>query len=102
MNDQKTGICPVCAGTKRVDANLQLYAHITRRSVCSGYDEASDTFECNNCGAQKMFGVASGTVRLRADGTPCTHSYESWNAGRCLTAHKCRHCGDTYSIDSSD
>jgi DNA-directed RNA polymerase subunit RPC12/RpoP len=33
----------------------------------------------------------------------CTHDYHySRTVGRCLTEYKCRRCGTTYEIDSSD
>ena len=91
------GVCPVCDGTKRVPAGDSKYKH-----VIAGYDKTTDTFGCNNCGGQYMFGSPSGQVKLRADGTPCKHSYTSKNVGRCLTEYFCVHCSDRYQIDSGD
>ena len=91
------GVCPVCNGTLRMSAKGYSY-----KSVYSGYDEYTDTMPCNNCGAQYMYGTATGEVRLRPDGTPCKHEYTSKTVGRCLTEYKCTHCGDTYQIDSGD
>ena len=103
MASREEGVCPVCKGTKRVDANRPEYAHITYRPVCAGYDKETDTFECNNCGGQYQFcGGPSGRVPLDKDGNPCVHEYDSTNAGRCYTRHECCKCGDVYHIDSSD
>jgi len=89
--------CPVCNGSGRMPAGDNKYKH-----VISGYDKDTDTFKCSNCGGQYMYGRATGEVRARPDGTACTHSYSSSNAGRCLTNYKCVHCGDSYQIDSGD
>ena len=88
------GVCPVCDGTKMVpltetEKNYSWYKDRTHR-------------ECQNCGAQRMFSVATGKVPLRPDGTPCTHSYKSETIGRCYTRYTCEHCGDKYEIDSGD
>jgi hypothetical protein len=97
MKARKEGVCPVCKGTKRVPTTDD-----NHRGCCAGYDEKTDTSACRNCGFQYMFGRSSGMVPLRPDGTPCTHEYRSWNAGRCLTGYECEHCGDRYEIDSGD
>ena len=91
------GTCPVCNGTARVPAGDNKYKHII-----SGYDKATDTFKCTNCGGQYMYGQATGEVRLRGDGTPCKHSYKGETIGRCLTRYTCSECGDRYDIDSGD
>jgi len=91
------GVCPVCNGTHRVPAGDNKYKH-----VIAGYDKATDTFPCTNCGAQYMFSSPTGQVRLREDGTPCKHEYSSKTVGRCLTEYTCAHCGDRYQIDSGD
>ena len=49
-----------------------------------------------------MYSTSKGEVRLNNEGVPCTHSYTSTNAGRCLTGYTCKHCGDRYQIDSGD
>jgi hypothetical protein len=95
--DRKMGTCPACNGTKRVPAGDNPH-----KACVSGYDKSTDTNECRNCGYQYMCSTAKGVVPLRPDGTPCLHEYESWDAGRCLTGHICKHCGDRYDIDSSD
>jgi len=92
------GTCPVCNGTTRTPADG--YSHT--RSHIAGYDQATDTFPCTNCGSQYMYGQPRGTVPLRPDGTPCKHDYTSSNAGRCLTNYQCKHCNDSYEIDSGD
>jgi hypothetical protein len=91
------GICPVCAGTCRVPAGDDKY-----KKMYAGYDLATDTQRCCNCGGQTMSGNPLGVVKLRPDGTPCTHQYTGKNIGRCLNSYTCTHCGDTYSIDSGD
>ena len=91
------GICPVCNGSGRVPAGDSKYKHIT-----SGYDKETDTFKCCNCGGQRMFGSPTGEVRLRSDGTPCKHEYVGVTRGRCYTVYTCKHCGDSYDIDSGD
>jgi hypothetical protein len=93
------GICPVCNGSCRVPLSpeQQKYKH-----VYSGYDKSTDTLACNNCGGQYMFGNPRGDVRLNKQGEPCTHLYQSSNAGRCLTNYRCSHCDDQYQIDSGD
>jgi len=89
--------CPVCNGTGRVPAG-----NTPHKAVRWGYEKTTDTLVCNNCGGQTMSGQPTGKVRTRPDGTPCTHEYTSRNAGRCITAYTCQHCGDSYTIDSSD
>jgi uncharacterized protein YbaR (Trm112 family) len=93
------GTCPVCNGTGRraLMAHEQQYKH-----VYSGYDAATDTLACSNCGAQYMFGRPTGEVRLNKEGQPCKHSYSSKTVGRCLTEYTCSECGDSYQIDSGD
>ena len=68
--------------------------------VCHGTEVRADGERCRNCGAQYMFGYPTGSSKLRPDGTPCTHSYAGETTGRGRTTYKCRHCGDTYAIDS--
>lgn len=75
------GICPVCDGSLKFPG--------TERP-------------CNNCGGQGMFGIATGVVPLRPDGTPCKHEYVGETRGRCYTVYTCKHCNHSYDIDSSD
>lgn len=91
-----TAACPVCNGTCRVPTD----ATFTSRHYT--YDKATDTVACHNCGAQTMSGKPTGQVRVRPDGTPCTHHYKGREAGRCYTVYTCQHCGDSFGIDSSD
>lgn len=95
-----TGTCPKCDGSTRrpvpPDYNRSWLPNIY------GYDEATDTFPCNNCGGQTMAGRGTGTVLLRDDGTPCLHEYTHINAGRCLHKYVCKYCPHTYYIDSGD
>lgn len=95
------GTCPVCNGTghKPCPDNLRHYG------VMYGwydYRASDDTVKCTNCGGQYMMGSPTGEVNLRTDGTPCVHEYTSENLGRCYTGYTCNHCGDHYTIDSSD
>lgn len=93
-----TGTCPVCNGSCR-----QPYTG-DRRYVkyISGYDAATDTIACQNCGGQTMAMRGTGTVRRRPDGTPCTHKYITTTIRNCLHESKCEHCGDSFRIDSGD
>ncbi len=93
------GVCPVCNGTCRVKVPESMERY---KNVIAGYDKESDTLACNNCGAQTMYGRATGEARLRKDGTPCKHEYTSTNVGRCLTRYTCKHCDSSYEIDSGD
>jgi hypothetical protein len=96
------GTCPVCSGTGRMPCpdHLRKYAE---SNGWYGYKPEDDCVDCTNCGAQYMFGKASGKVRLRDDGTPCEHEYTSSKGSwRCTTNYHCKHCGDTYMIDSGD
>jgi transcription elongation factor Elf1 len=93
------GKCPVCDGTSRVACTPGLARWKTRMR---GYDAETDTLPCQNCGGQTMYGPATGQVRLRCDGVPCTHEYQGRDAGRCYTIYTCLHCGDSYDIDSGD
>ena len=91
------GVCPVCNGSKRKPAGDSPYVKNYR-----GYDEATHTMPCTNCGAQTMYGQSSGVVPLRADGQPCKHEYEHTLAGNCYHRYTCNHCNYTYYIDSGD
>lgn len=93
------GVCPVCNGSKRKKITEQNRQHA---SIFVGYDKETDTLPCSNCGGQYQWGQPKGEVRLRPDGTPCEHDYESKDVGRCLSESTCKHCGDTYRIDSGD
>jgi hypothetical protein len=68
-----TGICPMCKGTGKT---------------------------CINCGGQTMLGNATGRVRLRPDGVPCTHEFTAEKRGRCYYVYTCKHCQQSYEIDS--
>lgn len=96
---KEQGVCPVCNGTGRVSAgDGDKY-----KTMYAGYDKENDTLNCQNCGGQTMSMNPTGKVNLRtADGTPCVHEYVGREAGRCYYHYTCKHCGDTYSIDSGD
>lgn len=91
------GTCPVCNGSGRMAADDTPY-----KTVYAGYDAATDTLPCRNCGGQYMYGTPKGTVPLNQAGEPCCHTYHSATVGRCLTEYTCEHCGDRYQIDSGD
>lgn len=93
------GVCPVCNGSGRVAVPETMAQY---KSVLAGYDAATDTLGCNNCGGQRMYGRPTGLVRLNKQGQPCRHSYSSRTVGRCLTEYTCVNCGDSYQIDSGD
>jgi len=90
------GTCPKCNGTGRMPAT-GAYAELL-----ASFDKDANTMACDNCGAQYMFGMPTGDVRLRPDGTPCLHEYVGSQVGRCIWTYGCRHCGDKYTVDSSD
>jgi hypothetical protein len=92
-----TAPCPVCTGTGRVPC-----PEAQRQYNLAGYDPATDTLACDNCGGQTMSCHGTGRVLVRPDGTPCRHEYTGSQAGRCYWQYTCRHCGDRYSIDSGD
>lgn len=98
---KEQGTCPVCNGTTRRPCpdNLREYG---QKNGWYGYGD-DDCVTCNNCGGQYQFGgKPTGKVNLREDGTPCRHEYEGKNLGRCYNGYTCKHCGDHYTIDSSD
>lgn len=97
--EMEKGCCPVCNGSGRVPVPERMARY---KNVIAGYDAATDTFGCTNCGGQYMFGRPTGEVRLNKDGVPCTHKYSSRTIGRCLTEYTCSECGDRYEIDSGD
>jgi len=91
--------CPVCNGSGRrpVPEDQQRW-----KTIMGSYDAATDTFSCDNCGGQTMYGKATGLVPLNKEGNPCRHEYTGLSRGRCWTQYTCRHCGYSYDIDSSD
>ena len=81
--------CPVCQGTGDVDR--------------PGMKPGVDLEPCRNCGGQTMSGNATGRTRPRRDnGEPCVHEYTGRQAGRCYYVYTCKHCGDSYGMDSGD
>ena len=68
-NQVKYGTCPVCNG--------------------SGYDTATHTSVCRNCGRERLFvGPATGKVLINKDGVQCTHEYVARTKGY----YYCKHC----------
>ena len=69
------GLCPACNGNK---------------------------IGCNNCGGQYMYSNPKGEVPLRPDGTPCLHEYTQAMTTTFRSLHKfnCKHCHDSFTIDS--
>lgn len=88
------GTCPVCSGTTKI--------LLSEDEKKWSWNKDKTHADCRNCGGQYMFGRASGVVNTDYGGQPCVHTYESSNAGRCLTNYRCIHCGDSYQIDSGD
>jgi len=97
----KTGVCPVCNGSGQMPCPDNLREH-GKKYGWYNYRESDDTVKCTNCGGQMMYGMPTGQVPLREDGTPCTHEYKSESVGRCLTRYTCVHCSHSYVIDSGD
>jgi len=91
------GTCPVCSGSGRMAAGDNKY-----KQVIAGYDKATDTIGCTNCGGQYMYGRPTGIVNVDFGGQPCVHKYSGKTVGRCLTEYHCEFCGDRYQIDSGD
>jgi hypothetical protein len=96
------GTCPVCNGTGHKPCPDEVTRGYGVRNGWYGYRAEDDTVTCDNCGGQYMFGQPSCEVRLRPDGTPCTHEYVGVTIGRCLHEYTCKHCGDRHQIDSGD
>ena len=99
-NQVKYGKCPVCNGSGRVPCPYD--KETTWLNSMSGYDAATHTSVCRNCGGQTMSGRATGEVRINKYGIECHHEYESRTLGRCFYGYTCKHCGDYYTIDSGD
>jgi hypothetical protein len=92
------GICPKCNGTSRRPAGISPY-----KNSIAGYDAETDTFTCDNCGGQTMYGRATGKVPLRKDnGQPCLHEYNYKKLGNCYHGYTCKHCDYSFNIDSGD
>ena len=97
---QEVGTCPVCQGTRRMPAGDK-----PSTKYCAGYDSATHSIPCTNCGGQYMFGSPIGLVKYRRDlHTPCQHEYEEVASARrnCYRVYLCKNCGDTYDVDSGD
>lgn len=93
---QKVSTCPVCNGNKR-----QVYQG-PHASIIAGFDPVDYTIPCQNCGGQYMFGTPLGVVKHNAEDKPCRHEYVVAQAGKSLQTYTCKHCNDTYQIDSGD
>ena len=97
---REEGICPVCNGSGRVPVPESKQKS---KTVYASYDKETDTLGCGNCGGQYMYGQATGKVYLRKDNNqPCVHEYTGRNLGRCYNGYTCIHCGDYFTVDSSD
>jgi len=95
QDTQELGICPKCHGTRKIP--------LSDVEKTYSWNKGFTTKECDNCGAQRMYGRPSGKVNLRFDNKePCLHEYSGRNSGRCRTVYSCKHCGDSYEIDSGD
>ena len=92
-----SGTCPVCLGSKRIQAPDDKYV-----KTYAGYDGNTHTLPCDNCGGQMMWGTPTGEVNLNRDGIPCTHDYDYTKLGNCLHGYSCKHCDFHYTIDSGD
>lgn len=91
----KTGVCPVCNGSKEL--------LLTEDELKYSWNKGKTHRACDNCGGQTMWGRATGEVPLRKDNSePCVHEYKGTNIGRCLNRYVCKHCGYNFEIDSGD
>lgn len=96
------GICPVCNGTKR-----QAVPALSRESIIrwnKTYDAATDTMNCQNCVPKGMFAsqIPTGESSLNKDGEPCTHEFVEQTISNCYYRYTCKHCNDSFTIDSGD
>jgi hypothetical protein len=97
VRESHTLTCPQCAGTKR--------AHFDnpKNWAIAGYDPATSTVPCDNCGGQYQFEAPTGLVPPRRDnGERCLHAYTGRKIGNCLYEYTCTHCADRHTIDSGD
>src|SRR5271167_2957547 len=101
LGKQEVGICPKCDGTCRMPVP-ELSRQYAVKNGWYGYSITDDKITCDNCGAQHMFGQATGKVFARADGTPCLHEYAGTKIGNCLWRYDCKHCPESFVIDSGD
>lgn len=92
------GPCPVCGGSGVRDPKPN---ELPFMDIMAGRT-ADGKLQCRNCGGQTMGIHGSGMVNLRDDGTPCEHDYVGRQTGNCYHVYTCRHCPDTYAIDSGD
>jgi hypothetical protein len=92
--------CPCCSGSTRRPV---LPSEEQYKDIMSGYDKATDTMACRNCGGQTMYGKPLGYTKIDPEtGLGCEHKYIGRDAGRCYTIYTCRKCGSHYDIDSGD
>ena len=97
--------CPKCNGSGRRPVPAHDRKWVEGPSpLLAGYDKATDTLACDNCGGQTMSCIGTGKVRPDPKtGVGCLHAYSGENAGRCLTRYTCKNgCGDNFYIDSGD
>lgn len=93
-----SGPCRVCNGTGRVGFDEKVRPSILRNPDWYYYDEKTDTIPCRNC-------TGTGNVRLNREGVPCTHEFDArypYGRHRGYVEYKCKHCGEEYSVDSTD
>lgn len=99
------GTCPVCEGSGRRAAGEDVYrSSFSGKVLTAGYDEATDTLPCRNCGGQTMGLHGTGKVYLRKDGSPCVHEYTRGpddGRWRCYHHSVCKYCPQEVVIDSS-
>ena len=96
MSHQVT--CPVCNGSGRRAVAPDSKWHTST----AGYDKDTHTLACLNCGGQTMACRGTGKVNARPDGSACVHEYTYKKLGNCYHGYTCKHCNDSYSIDSGD
>lgn len=98
---KEKGICPVCNGTLRQPVT-DAERHGTKWN--KSYDAESDTIDCFNCMPRGMFSsrVPTGKVTINREGVPCTHQFVEEKIGNCYYRYSCKHCTDSFNIDSGD
>lgn len=91
--------CPKCNGTTRIP----WVGGPQYKNIVAGYDAATDTLACDNCGGQTMSLKATGMTRIDpTTGLGCMHEFTHTLAGNCYHRYDCGRCGARYHIDSGD
>jgi len=98
---KEKGTCPVCNGSLR-----QPVTEKERHSIKwnKTYDSETNTIGCLNCVPRGMFAsyTPTGKTTINRDGVPCTHEFVESTISNCYYRYQCKHCTDSFTIDSGD